>query len=132
VEERTPEEVSGPQLRSEGSELAEAGRYREALAKWEHALLLTPDDPLLFELKAQVRIRRVPCAVPCAVCCDAVVRGGGTLRPCVTHCPTGADGGGKVVGGRARRHPRHRTRPPLGRCATPPCPLRFGPPHDAV
>ncbi|ELR17326.1 tetratricopeptide repeat domain containing protein [Acanthamoeba castellanii str. Neff] len=54
VEERTPEEVSGPQLRSEGSELAEAGRYREALAKWEHALLLTPDDPLLFELKAQV------------------------------------------------------------------------------
>ena len=51
--------MSGPQLRSEGSELAEAGRYREALAKWEHALLLTPDDPLLFELKAQVHKCRV-------------------------------------------------------------------------
>jgi hypothetical protein len=60
--ERQAEEASGPQLRAEGSELAEAGRYREALAKWEHALLLTPYDPLLFELKAQVR--RTEIALP--------------------------------------------------------------------
>lgn len=41
-------------LQEEGCKLAEAGRYKQALAKWDQALLLTPDCAVLFELKAQV------------------------------------------------------------------------------
>ncbi|XP_078434864.1 tetratricopeptide repeat (TPR)-like superfamily protein [Wolffia australiana] len=41
-------------FRCEGNLLAEEGRFREALTKWEAALLLTPDEAVLHEQKAQV------------------------------------------------------------------------------
>ncbi|CAA7396767.1 unnamed protein product [Spirodela intermedia] len=41
-------------FRSQGNQLAEEGKYREALGKWEAALMLTPDKAVLHEQKAQV------------------------------------------------------------------------------
>ncbi|OAY64751.1 tetratricopeptide repeat protein 33 [Ananas comosus] len=41
-------------LRSQGNQLAEDGRYHEALGKWEAALNLMPDSAVLHEQKAQV------------------------------------------------------------------------------
>ncbi|XP_071502117.1 tetratricopeptide repeat protein 33-like [Diadema antillarum] len=41
-------------LRTEGETLAEAGRYWEAISKWDEALQLTPGSAELNEMKAQV------------------------------------------------------------------------------
>ncbi|MQL82051.1 hypothetical protein Taro_014539 [Colocasia esculenta] len=41
-------------FRSQGDQLAEEGKYREALGKWEAALMLTPDKAVLHEQKAQI------------------------------------------------------------------------------
>ncbi|XP_061603932.1 tetratricopeptide repeat protein 33 isoform X1 [Phyllopteryx taeniolatus] len=41
-------------LKEEGTALAEQNRHREAVKKWDEAIQLTPDDPLLHEMKAQV------------------------------------------------------------------------------
>ncbi|RDX79169.1 Tetratricopeptide repeat protein 33 [Mucuna pruriens] len=51
-------EDGAPQLANEfqaqGDKLAMDGKYREALGKWEAALALTPDVPVLHEQKAQI------------------------------------------------------------------------------
>ncbi|XP_077354484.1 tetratricopeptide repeat protein 33 [Festucalex cinctus] len=41
-------------LKEEGAVLAQQNRHREAVKKWDEAIQLTPDDPLLHEMKAQV------------------------------------------------------------------------------
>ncbi|CAF97109.1 unnamed protein product [Tetraodon nigroviridis] len=41
-------------LKEEGSQLAEQGRHWEAIRKWEEAIHLTPDNPVLYEMKSQV------------------------------------------------------------------------------
>lgn len=41
-------------FQSQGDKLAEDGRYREALGKWEAALMLLPEKGVLHEQKAQV------------------------------------------------------------------------------
>nr|XP_029122476.1 tetratricopeptide repeat protein 33 isoform X1 [Elaeis guineensis] len=41
-------------FQSQGNQLAENGRYREALGKWEAALTLMPENAILHEQKAQV------------------------------------------------------------------------------
>ncbi|PRQ26661.1 putative acetyltransferase A, auxiliary subunit [Rosa chinensis] len=43
-------------FQSRGTKLAEDGKYREALGKWESALLLMPKSVVLHEQKAQVLI----------------------------------------------------------------------------
>ena len=42
------------EFQAQGDKLALDGKYREALAKWESALTLTPDLSVLHEQKAQV------------------------------------------------------------------------------
>jgi len=44
----------GERLRREGATLAEAERHWEAIQKWDEALLFTPADHRLHEMKAQV------------------------------------------------------------------------------
>ncbi|XP_070706852.1 tetratricopeptide repeat protein 33 [Pempheris klunzingeri] len=41
-------------LKDEGALLAEQGRHREAIKKWDEAIQLTPDNPALYEMKSQV------------------------------------------------------------------------------
>ncbi|XP_029025526.1 tetratricopeptide repeat protein 33 [Betta splendens] len=41
-------------LKDEGALLAEQGRHWEAIKKWDEAIHLTPDNPLLYEMKSQV------------------------------------------------------------------------------
>ncbi|XP_040914904.1 tetratricopeptide repeat protein 33 [Toxotes jaculatrix] len=41
-------------LEDEGAVLAEEGRHWEAIKKWDEAINLTPDNPLLYEMKSQV------------------------------------------------------------------------------
>ncbi|KAF6721123.1 Tetratricopeptide repeat protein 33 [Oryzias melastigma] len=41
-------------LKDEGTALAEQGRHWEAIKKWDEAIQLTPDNPLLYEMKSQV------------------------------------------------------------------------------
>ncbi|KAM9841895.1 tetratricopeptide repeat protein 33 [Aulostomus maculatus] len=41
-------------LMDEGAVLAEEGRHWEAVKKWDEAIQLTPDNPLLYEMKSQV------------------------------------------------------------------------------
>ncbi|XP_006796869.1 tetratricopeptide repeat protein 33 [Neolamprologus brichardi] len=41
-------------LEEEGALLAEHGRHWEAIKKWDEAIQLTPDNPLLYEMKSQV------------------------------------------------------------------------------
>ncbi|KAJ9560321.1 hypothetical protein OSB04_005481 [Centaurea solstitialis] len=41
-------------FQDQGNKLAEVGKYREALGKWESAITLTPDRATLHEEKAQV------------------------------------------------------------------------------
>ncbi|KAF3701855.1 Tetratricopeptide repeat protein 33 [Channa argus] len=41
-------------LKEEGALLAEQGRHWEAIKKWDEAIQLTPDNPLLYEMKSQV------------------------------------------------------------------------------
>ncbi|XP_027771889.1 tetratricopeptide repeat protein 33 isoform X3 [Solanum pennellii] len=41
-------------FQQQGNKLAEEGKYREALGKWESALLLMPDRSILHEQKAQI------------------------------------------------------------------------------
>ncbi|KAI6690992.1 hypothetical protein NL676_027820 [Syzygium grande] len=41
-------------FQSQGDKLAEEGKYREALGKWETALTLIPENAVLHEQKAQV------------------------------------------------------------------------------
>ncbi|XP_078172007.1 tetratricopeptide repeat (TPR)-like superfamily protein [Carex rostrata] len=41
-------------LQSQGNQLAEAGKYKEALSKWETALNLMPENETVHEQKAQV------------------------------------------------------------------------------
>ncbi|KAJ3700339.1 hypothetical protein LUZ61_004044 [Rhynchospora tenuis] len=41
-------------LESQGNQLADAGKYREALSKWEGALNIMPENEILHEQKAQV------------------------------------------------------------------------------
>ncbi|KAG9457184.1 hypothetical protein H6P81_001692 [Aristolochia fimbriata] len=41
-------------FQSEGNQLAEEGKFREALGKWEAALNLTPEMSVLHEQKAQI------------------------------------------------------------------------------
>ncbi|KAM3873821.1 tetratricopeptide repeat protein 33 [Diretmus argenteus] len=43
-------------LKDEGAVLAELGRHWEAIKKWDEAIQLTPDNPLLYEMKSQVLI----------------------------------------------------------------------------
>ncbi|KAK2399465.1 tetratricopeptide repeat protein [Trifolium repens] len=42
------------QFQAQGDKLAMEGKYREALGKWETAITLAPDVPVLHEQKAQV------------------------------------------------------------------------------
>ncbi|KAK7385123.1 hypothetical protein VNO78_30834 [Psophocarpus tetragonolobus] len=42
------------EFRTQGDKLALDGKYREALGKWEAALTLAPDVPVVHEQKAQV------------------------------------------------------------------------------
>ncbi|KAF7829788.1 Tetratricopeptide repeat protein 33 [Senna tora] len=42
------------EFQAQGDKLAEEGKYREALGKWESALTLTPEVAILHEQKAQV------------------------------------------------------------------------------
>ncbi|KAM4634706.1 tetratricopeptide repeat protein 33 [Polymixia lowei] len=41
-------------LKDEGALLAEQGRHWEAIKKWDEAIQLTPDNPVLYEMKSQV------------------------------------------------------------------------------
>ncbi|XP_034047669.1 tetratricopeptide repeat protein 33 [Thalassophryne amazonica] len=41
-------------LKDEGALLADQGRHWEAVKKWDEAIQLTPDNPLLYEMKSQV------------------------------------------------------------------------------
>ncbi|KAE8715472.1 putative Chalcone synthase [Hibiscus syriacus] len=41
-------------FQAQGDKLAEDGKYRKALGKWEAALNLMPEHAVLFEQKAQV------------------------------------------------------------------------------
>ncbi|XP_023279775.1 tetratricopeptide repeat protein 33 [Seriola lalandi dorsalis] len=41
-------------LKDEGALLAEEGRHWEAIKKWDEAIHLTPDNPILYEMKSQV------------------------------------------------------------------------------
>ncbi|XP_040013851.1 tetratricopeptide repeat protein 33 [Xiphias gladius] len=41
-------------LQEEGVLLAEEGRHWEAIKKWDEAIQLTPENPLLYEMKSQV------------------------------------------------------------------------------
>ncbi|KAG5612048.1 hypothetical protein H5410_023329 [Solanum commersonii] len=41
-------------FQQQGNKIAEEGKYREALGKWESALLLMPDRAILHEQKAQI------------------------------------------------------------------------------
>ncbi|XP_046870296.1 tetratricopeptide repeat protein 33 [Hypomesus transpacificus] len=41
-------------LKDEGATLAEQGRHWEAIKKWDEAIQLTPENPLLYEMKSQV------------------------------------------------------------------------------
>lgn len=41
-------------FQAQGTKLAEDGKYREALGKWEAALMLRPENAVLHEQKAQV------------------------------------------------------------------------------
>ncbi|XP_070781049.1 tetratricopeptide repeat protein 33 [Enoplosus armatus] len=41
-------------LKDEGAVLAEQGRHWEAMKKWDEAIQLTPDNPVLYEMKSQV------------------------------------------------------------------------------
>ncbi|KAF7659740.1 hypothetical protein LDENG_00293510 [Lucifuga dentata] len=41
-------------LADEGALLAEQGRHWEAVKKWDEAIQLTPDNPLLYDMKSQV------------------------------------------------------------------------------
>ncbi|KAM3600336.1 uncharacterized protein V6R79_021666 [Siganus canaliculatus] len=41
-------------LNDEAAQLAEQGRHREAVKKWDEAIQLTPDNPVLYEMKSQV------------------------------------------------------------------------------
>ncbi|XP_030292338.1 tetratricopeptide repeat protein 33 [Sparus aurata] len=41
-------------LKDEGAQLAEQGRHKEAIKKWDEAIQLTPDNPDLYEMKSQV------------------------------------------------------------------------------
>ncbi|KAM7392594.1 hypothetical protein PAMA_007621 [Pampus argenteus] len=41
-------------LKDEGALMAEEGRHWEAIKKWDEAIQLSPDDPLLYEMKSQV------------------------------------------------------------------------------
>ncbi|XP_070845893.1 tetratricopeptide repeat protein 33 isoform X1 [Chaetodon trifascialis] len=41
-------------LKGEGAELAEHGRHWEAIKKWDEAIQLTPENPVLYEMKSQV------------------------------------------------------------------------------
>ncbi|KAF8014522.1 hypothetical protein BT93_H0363 [Corymbia citriodora subsp. variegata] len=41
-------------FQSQGDKLAEEGKYREALGRWETALTLVPENAVLHEQKAQV------------------------------------------------------------------------------
>ncbi|KAF4352814.1 hypothetical protein CsatB_000870 [Cannabis sativa] len=41
-------------FQAQGNKLAEDGEYREALGKWETALLLNPQNAVLHEQKAQI------------------------------------------------------------------------------
>ncbi|XP_076014823.1 tetratricopeptide repeat protein 33 [Genypterus blacodes] len=47
-------EVKSKRLKDEGALLAEEGRHWEAVKKWDEAIQLTPDNPLLYEMKSQV------------------------------------------------------------------------------
>ncbi|XP_061911084.1 tetratricopeptide repeat protein 33 [Entelurus aequoreus] len=41
-------------LTDEGTQLVEQGRHWEAIKKWDEAIQMTPDNPVLYEMKAQV------------------------------------------------------------------------------
>uniref|UniRef100_A0AAY5L8C7 Tetratricopeptide repeat domain 33 n=2 Tax=Esox lucius TaxID=8010 RepID=A0AAY5L8C7_ESOLU len=41
-------------LKEEGAVLAQEGRHWEAIKRWDEAIQLTPDNPLLYEMKSQV------------------------------------------------------------------------------
>ncbi|XP_029372385.1 tetratricopeptide repeat protein 33 [Echeneis naucrates] len=46
--------LKSKRLKDEGALLAEEGRHWEAIKKWDEAIQLTPDNPLLYEMKSQV------------------------------------------------------------------------------
>lgn len=41
-------------LKDDGALLAEQGRHWEAIKKWDEAIQLTPENPVLYEMKSQV------------------------------------------------------------------------------
>ncbi|XP_026153964.1 tetratricopeptide repeat protein 33 [Mastacembelus armatus] len=47
-------DAKSKRLKEEGAVLAEQGRHWEAIKKWDEAIQLTPDNPLLYEMKSQV------------------------------------------------------------------------------
>jgi tetratricopeptide (TPR) repeat protein len=51
-------------LQDEGVILAESERYWEAIKYWNEAIELTPENPVLHEIKAQVRLFRASANVP--------------------------------------------------------------------
>ncbi|XP_013994758.1 tetratricopeptide repeat protein 33 isoform X5 [Salmo salar] len=46
--------AKGNRLKEEGTVLAQEGRHWEAIKRWDEAIQLTPDNPLLYEMKSQV------------------------------------------------------------------------------
>ncbi|XP_064799157.1 tetratricopeptide repeat protein 33-like isoform X2 [Oncorhynchus masou masou] len=45
--------AKGNRLKEEGTVLAQEGRHWEAIKRWDEAIQLTPDNPLLYEMKSQ-------------------------------------------------------------------------------
>ncbi|KAM9821169.1 tetratricopeptide repeat protein 33 [Neosynchiropus ocellatus] len=70
-------EAKSKRLKEEGSSLAEQGRHWEAIKKWDEAIQMTPENPLLYEMKSQVLtiLREV---FPATKAAEMAVK----LRPC--------------------------------------------------
>ena len=47
-------QMKSKRLKEEGSILAEAGRYWEAVSKWNEAIEINPESAVLYEMKSQV------------------------------------------------------------------------------
>ncbi|KAF9609726.1 hypothetical protein IFM89_018174 [Coptis chinensis] len=54
TKQQNPDLQLAESFKDEGNKLAEDGRYKEALGKWEAAITLIPDKAVLHEQKAQV------------------------------------------------------------------------------
>ena len=53
-------QMKSKRLKEEGSILAEAGRYWEAVSKWNEAIEINPESAVLYEMKSQVGLLGEP------------------------------------------------------------------------